>query len=96
MRRTLPSRTGCELIREVESAHLVDAVDYLVEPVVLIQPRLAEQRRVDAVEVPVLVEELEPLHVPGDVAGVGHDLELLHLSDEALVLFCEISGVGER
>ena len=43
----------------------------------------------------LLVEELEALHVPGDVAGVGHDLQLRHRGDEALLLLLEVPGVGE-
>ena len=50
----------------------------------------------NAVEVLLLVEELEPLHVPGDVAGVGHDLQFLHRSDQPLLLLLEIPCVGER
>ena len=50
----------------------------------------------DAVEFVLLVEELEPLHVPGDVAGIGHDLQVLHRGDQALLLLLEIPRVGER
>ena len=50
----------------------------------------------DAVEVPVLVEELETLHVPGDVAGVGHDLEVRHRGDEAALQLIEVALIGER
>ena len=50
----------------------------------------------DAVEFVLLVEELEPLHVPGDMAGVGHDLEVFHRSNQTLLLLLEISLVGER
>ena len=64
-------------VGQVEAAHLVDAGDHLVEPVVVVEPGLTEQRGVDAVELVLLVEELEPLHVPGDMAGIGHDLQLL-------------------
>jgi hypothetical protein len=43
----------------------------------------------NAVEVLLLLQELEPLHVPGDMAGIRHDLECLHGSDEALLLLLE-------
>ena len=43
----------------------------------------------------VLVEELEALHVPGDMAGVGHDLQFRHWRDEALLLLFEVPLVGE-
>ena len=36
-------------------------------------------------------EELEALHVPGDVAGVGHDLQLGHRGDEAALLLVEVA-----
>ena len=83
-------------VGEVEPADLVDAGDHLVESVVVVQHGLAEQRGVNAVEVFLFFQELKPLHVPGDVAGVGLDLEILHRSDEALLLLLEISLVGER
>ena len=53
------------------------------------------RRRVNAVEILRLVEELELLHVPGDVAGLVLDFEVLHLCDETLLLLVEIPGVTE-
>ena len=50
----------------------------------------------NAVELLLLLQELKPLHVPGDMAGVRHDLEVLHRSDEPLLLLLEISLVGKR
>jgi hypothetical protein len=38
----------------------------------------------------------KPLHVPGDASGVRHDLEILHRSDQPLLLLVEISCVAER
>ena len=57
---------------------------------------MPQQRGMDAVEVVLLVEELEALHVPGDVAGIGLDLQVGHLGDEPLLLLVEIARVGER
>ena len=82
-------------VGEVETADLVDAGDDLVEPVVVVQLGLAEQRGMDAVEFVLLIQELEPLHVPGDMAGIGHDLQVLHRSDEALLLLLEVPLVGK-
>ena len=50
----------------------------------------------NAVKLFLLVQKLKPLHVPGDVASVRHDLEFLHRSNEALLLLLEISLVGKR
>ena len=54
------------------------------------------QRGMDAVELLLLVEELEALHVPGDVAGVGHDHHVGHRGDEPALVLVEVAGVGER
>ena len=50
----------------------------------------------NAVELVLLVEELKPLHVPGDVPCVRHDLEVRHLGDQPLLLLVEVPRVGER
>ena len=50
----------------------------------------------NAVELLLLVQELKPLHVPSDMAGVRHDLEIFHGSNEALLLLLEISLVSKR
>ncbi len=50
----------------------------------------------DAVEVVLLVQELKPLHVPGDMAGIRHDFEVFHGGDEPLLLLLEIPRVRER
>jgi hypothetical protein len=68
----------------------------LVEPVVLVELGDAVQRRVHAIELILLVDEVEGIHVPGDMARVGHDLALLHRRDEALLVLVEIAGVVER
>ena len=83
-------------VGEVETADLVDAWDHLVEPVVVVQYGLAEQRGMNAVEFLLFFQELKPLHVPGDVAGVRHDLEIFHGSNESFLLLLEISLVGKR
>jgi hypothetical protein len=49
----------------------------------------------DTVEIVLLVQKLKPLHVPGDVAGVGHDLKVRHRSDKPLLLLLEISCVAK-
>ena len=82
-------------VGQVEAAHLIDAGDHLIEAVIVVEPRLAVQRRMDAVELLRLVEELEALHVPGDMAGVGHDLQFRHWRDEALLLLFEVPLIGE-
>ena len=82
-------------IGQVEAAHLIDARDHLVEPVVVVQPGLTEQRGVDAVEFFLLVQKLEPLHVPGNMTGIRLDLQLLHRGNQPLLLFLEIPGVAE-
>ncbi len=82
-------------VGEIHPAHLVDAGNHFIEAVVVVQPRDAEHRGVDAIEFPVLVEELEALHVHGVVARVGLDPEIRHRRDEALLLFVEIARVGE-
>jgi hypothetical protein len=58
-------------VGEVEAAHLVDPGDHLVQPVVVVERGDPHERRMDRVEPVALQQELEPLHVPGDVAGVG-------------------------
>ena len=50
----------------------------------------------DAVELVLLIEELEALHVPGDMAGIRHDLEVRHGCDQAPLLLLEVPLVGER
>jgi hypothetical protein len=83
-------------VGQVEAAHLIDAGDYLVESVIVVQFRLTQQRRVNAVEFILFVQELKTLHVPGDVSGVRHDLEIVHRSNESSLLLLEIPLVGER
>ena len=50
----------------------------------------------NAVEFVLLVQKRKPLHVPGDMAGVCHDLEIFHGSNEPPPLLLEISLVGKR
>ena len=83
-------------VGEVEAAHLVDAArHHLVEAVAHVQDGLALQRRVDALEVLAGQQPLVALHVPGDVAGVGHDLLVRRRGDEALLRLVEIALVVE-
>jgi len=51
---------------------------------------------VDTVEVLSLEQELVARHVPGDVAGLGHDLLVVGRGDEALLGLVEVAPVGER
>ena len=51
-------------VRKVETANLVDARDHLVEPVVVIQPGLAVQRGMDAVEFDVFDRGIETAPCP--------------------------------
>ena len=83
-------------VGQVKAADLIDARDHLVEPVIVVQYGLTEQRRMNAVEFVLGVQKLEPLHVPGDMASVRHDLEIFHGSNETLLLLLEISLVAER
>ena len=83
-------------VGQVDAADLVDARDDLVETVIVVQFGYAQQRGMNAVEIVLLVEELKPLHVPGDVARVRHDLEVRHGSDQPLLLLLEILGIAER
>ena len=69
-------------VGEVEAADLVDARDHLIESVVVVQHGLAEQRGMNAVEFVLRFQKLKPLHVPGDMASVRHDLEIFHGSNE--------------
>ena len=50
----------------------------------------------DAVEVVLLVQELEALHVPGHMTGIRLDLQLLHRGDEPLLLLVQVSRIAER
>jgi hypothetical protein len=58
--------------------------------------RDAVQRGVDAVEGILRVDEVELVHVPGDVARVRRNLPLRHRRDEALAVLVEIPGIRER
>src|SRR5262245_9950678 len=50
----------------------------------------------NAVKIGASIEELKTLHVPGCMAGIRHDLEVLHRGDKALRLFLEVFLVAER
>jgi hypothetical protein len=47
------------------------------------------------IELRLLEQELEPLHVPGDVSGIGFDLKIWHRRDEPAPLFLEVAVVCE-
>ena len=83
-------------VGQVEAAHLVDARDHLIETVVGGKSGLTKQRGMDAVEVVLLMQELKPLHVPSDVAGVGPDLQVLHGSDKPPSVLLDVPRVGKR
>jgi hypothetical protein len=69
------------LFGEIEPPHLIDAGNDLVEPIVVVELRDPVQRRVDRIELRLLVEEAEALHVPGGVAGIRGDHHLRHRRD---------------
>jgi hypothetical protein len=50
----------------------------------------------DAVEFLAVHEPLVALHVPGDVAGLGHDLFVVGGCEEALFRLVEVALVFER
>jgi len=58
--------------------------------------RLTLQRGVDAVEVRAPQQELVAAHIPGHVAGVGHDLFVRRRGNEAALGFLKITLVLER
>ncbi len=68
-------------VGKIESADLIDAGDHLVETGVGRKSGLTKQGGVNAVEVRLPVKELEPFHVPGNVAGVSPDREIRHGSN---------------
>jgi hypothetical protein len=83
-------------VGQIKAAHLVDpARDDLIEPVGHVEDGLALQRRVDALEVLALQQPLVAAHVPGHVAGIGHDLLVRRLGNEALLRFIEVALVLE-
>jgi len=82
-------------VRQVEASHLVDAGDHLIETVILVELADPVERGMDRLPLLVLVQEVESGLVPGYVAGIGHDLPVRHLGDEALLLLVEIAGIGE-
>src|SRR6516225_7992552 len=77
-------------IGDIEAADLEDARNDLVESVIVVQFGYTQRRRMNAVEVVLLVQKLESLHVPSDMACVRHDLEVGHGSDKPPFLFLEI------
>ena len=82
-------------VGEIEATDLINARDDFVEAVIVVELRLAQQRGMDAVEVILLVEELEPLHVPCDMTRIRLDLQFLHWGNEPLLLFVEVAGIAE-
>ena len=83
-------------VGEVEAAHLIDARNHFVQTVVHVQHRDAVQRRIDAVETRAAVQELEAIHVPGNVPVIRHDLGVFRRRNESLRLLLEVALVGER
>ena len=84
-------------VGDVEAADLVEPARHdLVEAVGHVQHRLALQRRMDAVELPVLQQEIVARHIPGDVTAVGLDLPVRRRRDEAALRLLEITRVLER
>jgi hypothetical protein len=84
-------------VGQVVAAHLVDAPRHdFVQAVGHIEDGLAQQRRVDGIEVLVLQQPAVAAHVPGYLAGIGHDLRVGWLGDEAFLGFLEVAPVLER
>jgi hypothetical protein len=50
----------------------------------------------DDVNIVLPGEELKPLHVPGDMAGISHDLEIFHRGNQTPRMLLKISFIGER
>jgi hypothetical protein len=82
-------------VGEVVSAHLVDAGHHLIEAVVHVKDGLALEGRVDAVEILSLKQPLVAPHVPGNMAGLCHDLLVRRRGDEAFLLFLEVPFILE-
>jgi len=83
-------------VSQVKTAHLVDlAGQDLIQAIGHIQHGLTLQRRMNAVVFFVGQKELVAAHVPGDVAGIGHDLLVWRSGDEAFLGFVEIPFVLE-
>ena len=83
-------------VGQVEAAHLVDlAGQHFIQAVGHVEDGLALQRGVDAVEILALQQEAVAFHVPGHVAGIGHDLLERRHGDQAALGFLEIALVLE-
>ncbi len=83
-------------VGEVEAAHLVDLVRHdFIEAIGHVQHGLPLQRRMNALEILALQQPRIAAHVPGDVAGVGHDFGVGRLGDEAFLGLVEIPLVLE-
>src|SRR6188472_3657927 len=63
-------------VGQVEAPNLIDAGDDLVETIIVVQLGLTQQRGMDAVELVLFIQKLESLHIPSDMAGIRHDLEV--------------------
>jgi hypothetical protein len=84
-------------VGQVEATHLPDAARHdLVQAVGHVEHGQALQRWVDAVELLVTQQEIVAAHVPGDVAGLGHDLPVGRRRDESALRFLEVAPVLER
>ena len=83
-------------VGQVKAAHLIDlAWQHLVQSIGHVQHGLALERWMDAGEVLALQQPLVAAHVPGHMAGIGLDLLVRGLGDEALLGFIEIALVLE-
>ncbi len=83
-------------VSQVITPYLVNFFgQYLVETVVHIEDGLALQRRMDAVEIVAMQQPFIAAHVPGDMAGLGHDLLVFGCRDETALLFFEVTLVLE-
>jgi hypothetical protein len=83
-------------VRDVEPAHLVDAVGNLEEAVAQIEPRLTPEAWIDGRRSLGVGEEGVVAQCPHDAPGVVLDLDLGQRADEPAPGVVEIPGVGER
>jgi hypothetical protein len=49
----------------------------------------------NSVEFVLRIQKLKPLHVPCDMASVGHDLRVFHRSNETFPLLLEVLLISE-
>ena len=81
---------------QVVTPHLVDAGSNLVQAETHVQDRLSLQRRVDAVEVLALQQEVVAAQIPGHATFIILDHLVIRDGDEAMLGLFKIPLVGQR